>query len=261
MIGEDDFFHDYDGGGGDERDKERDKERDIENPRGRLDSYKLTAYRGGGGGGSCGKPPELYSIHKGRVKTIKPFGAFIAVRFILFFCFTRVAILLFLSLISLFLRSRKMRIESASWCLTHSLCVLSTAHAFLYLWQIDGFDRDGLLHIGNISNTRLEKVEDVLEMGESVWVKVTSHGEEGKYSVDMRNVSQSDGRDKDPSNISIEDKRGRGGHGRSGPIRLDAVLNTKCTRCGGYARVYAVANIISIFALPGCGPLFVLSFV
>lgn len=38
--------------------------------------------------------------------------------------------------------------------------------------QIEGFDRDGLLHISCISKFTVSKVEDVLSVGDVVWVKV-----------------------------------------------------------------------------------------
>eukprot|EP00928_Gymnodinium_smaydae_P030020 TRINITY_DN22437_c0_g1_i1.p1 TRINITY_DN22437_c0_g1~~TRINITY_DN22437_c0_g1_i1.p1 ORF type:complete len:406 (-),score=90.26 TRINITY_DN22437_c0_g1_i1:166-1383(-) len=54
--------------------------------------------------------------------------------------------------------------------------------------------KDGLLHVSCISRDRVERVEDELTVGLTVWVKVSSvKPEEGKYSVDMRPVSQKDG--------------------------------------------------------------------
>lgn len=71
---------------------------------------------------------------------------------------------------------------------------------FLQLGSGDVY-KDGLLHISNISasNSRPERVEDLLHDGQQVWVKVTEiKAEELKYGLDMRFVDQSDGTDLDP---------------------------------------------------------------
>nr|PIL97559.1 S1 RNA binding domain-containing protein [Toxoplasma gondii COUG] len=98
--------------------------------------------------------------------------------------------------------------------------------------SIDGFDRDGLLHISCISSQKLDRVDDALAVGDKVWVKVTKVEEGGKYGLDMRGISQKDGADNDPNNLS----RSRGT--RSGPrkqerITVDAIYNIACQRCGG----------------------------
>ncbi|CDJ69209.1 S1 RNA-binding domain containing protein, putative [Eimeria necatrix] len=43
--------------------------------------------------------------------------------------------------------------------------------AFGAFVALDGFDRDGLLHISCISKDKIDKVEDVLSVGDKVWVK------------------------------------------------------------------------------------------
>ncbi|PFH32352.1 S1 RNA binding domain-containing protein [Besnoitia besnoiti] len=98
--------------------------------------------------------------------------------------------------------------------------------------SIEGFDRDGLLHISCISSQKLDKVDDVLAVGDKVWVKVTKVDEGGKYGLDMRGISQKDGADNDPNNLS------RTSGTRSRPqkeerITFDAVYNITCQRCGG----------------------------
>lgn len=56
--------------------------------------------------------------------------------------------------------------------------------------------KDGLLHISSISEERVDRIEDVLDVGAVVWCKVSSIKEdEDKYSLDMRRVSQKDGTD------------------------------------------------------------------
>jgi len=71
---------------------------------------------------------------------------------------------------------------------------------FLQLGNGDVY-KDGLLHISNISasNSRPERVEDLLQEGQQVWVKVTDvKAEDLKYGLDMRFVDQSNGTDLDP---------------------------------------------------------------
>ncbi|OEH75090.1 s1 RNA binding domain-containing protein [Cyclospora cayetanensis] len=89
---------------------------------------------------------------------------------------------------------------------------------------LDGFDRDGLLHISAISKNMIDKVEDVLSVGDKVWVKVTKVDEGGRYSLDMRDISQSDGTDKDPNNLQ-KTKTHRPTSLRQEAIVLQAVVN------------------------------------
>lgn len=98
--------------------------------------------------------------------------------------------------------------------------------------------KDGLLHISCISATRIEKVEDVLSQGENIWVKVCNvKEEEGKYSVDMRYVSQKDGKDLDPNNINGPVPQGGGKDSNFKPIELGAIHNTVCTKCGSHGHL------------------------
>ncbi|PHJ23156.1 s1 rna binding domain-containing protein [Cystoisospora suis] len=99
--------------------------------------------------------------------------------------------------------------------------------------SIDGFDRDGLLHISCISSQKLDKVDDVLTVGDKVWVKVTKVEDGGKFGLDMRGISQKDGTDNDPNNLSRQ--RGPRPKAPNQQERLapDAVYNVTCHRCGG----------------------------
>lgn len=51
-----------------------------------------------------------------------------------------------------------------------------------------GGGREGLVHISKIANRRIDKVEDVLKEGQLVEAKVLEVDEDGKISLDMRNV-------------------------------------------------------------------------
>ena len=51
-----------------------------------------------------------------------------------------------------------------------------------------GGGKEGLLHISKISNKRVEKVEDVLSVGDEVKVKVTNIDNQGKIDLNMRDL-------------------------------------------------------------------------
>merc|ERR1711991_81562 len=98
----------------------------------------------------------------------------------------------------------------------------------------------GLVHVSQISQYRVDNCAEVLEVGESVWIKCVKVDEEGgKLSFAMRYVNQRDGTDLDPHNVELErnsNRRGGGGGGgrrRGNRTELGAVLPTSCKRCGG----------------------------
>jgi len=70
--------------------------------------------------------------------------------------------------------------------------------AFMQLGEGDAF-KDGLLHLSCMAKERVETVHEAgLEMDMKIWVKVSEVKEmDGKYSLDMRYVSQKDGTDLD----------------------------------------------------------------
>ena len=49
---------------------------------------------------------------------------------------------------------------------------------------------DGMLHISQISDKRLDKVTDVLKVGQEVKVKLVAIDDKGKLSLSMKNVEQ-----------------------------------------------------------------------
>ena len=49
--------------------------------------------------------------------------------------------------------------------------------------------KEGLLHISEISNKRVEKTEDVLKEGQSVRVKVISMESEDKFNLSMKTLN------------------------------------------------------------------------
>ncbi|KAL8434768.1 hypothetical protein ACSSS7_002905 [Eimeria intestinalis] len=69
------------------------------------------------------------------------------------------------------------------------------------------------------------------QIGDKVWVKVCKV-EDGKYSLDMRDISQRDGTDNDPNNVH-KGRPSRSAAYKQEAIVLEAVLNVTCARCGG----------------------------
>ena len=55
-----------------------------------------------------------------------------------------------------------------------------------------GGEREGLLHISKISNKRVEKVEDVLNVGDEVKVKVSNIDNQGKIDLNMKDLETGD---------------------------------------------------------------------
>lgn len=55
-----------------------------------------------------------------------------------------------------------------------------------------GGDKEGLLHISKISSKRVEKVEDVLSVGDEVKVKVTNIDNQGRIDLNMKDLETSE---------------------------------------------------------------------
>ena len=47
-------------------------------------------------------------------------------------------------------------------------------------------EKDGLLHISEIADRRIQRVEDVLKLGDEVWVKVLDIDERGKIRLSRK---------------------------------------------------------------------------
>lgn len=102
--------------------------------------------------------------------------------------------------------------------------------------KIPGHHRNGLVHISQLSQSRVEEVSDVVRVGSTVWCKVISVDSDcNKVGLSMKVVQQSTGKDLDPNGVQTyqDDKRRRSFSEYSTPrITLDAVYNTTCRRCG-----------------------------
>ncbi len=54
--------------------------------------------------------------------------------------------------------------------------------------------KEGLLHISKIANRRINNVEDVLNMGDKVWVKLAEIDKQGRLNLTAKNVEENEGR-------------------------------------------------------------------
>jgi polyribonucleotide nucleotidyltransferase len=50
--------------------------------------------------------------------------------------------------------------------------------------------KDGMVHISKLSEKRVEKVEDVVNIGDMVWVKVTEIDEKGRVNLSLRDAQR-----------------------------------------------------------------------
>ncbi|XP_061678589.1 nucleolar protein of 40 kDa [Syngnathoides biaculeatus] len=104
--------------------------------------------------------------------------------------------------------------------------------------RLPGYKKEGLVHVSEMSATRVESAAEVVDVGEKVWIKVIGreiNGEKIKLSFSMKAVNQGTGRDLDPNNVMAEQdaRRRRQFRDHTGNrITLEAVLNTTCTKCG-----------------------------
>ena len=50
--------------------------------------------------------------------------------------------------------------------------------------------KDGMVHISKLAEKRVEKVEDVVNIGDMVWVKVTDIDEKGRVNLSLRDAQR-----------------------------------------------------------------------
>ena len=108
--------------------------------------------------------------------------------------------------------------------------------------------RSGLVHLSQLSSTRVEAPEEVVAQGERVFVKVIAVDvAANRVSLSLKACSQDDGTDRDPMNVEGErlsrgrqrgqagdegaDGDHRGGDNRNA-ITLGAIVAATCSRCG-----------------------------
>uniref|UniRef100_A0A3P8WFI6 Zinc finger CCHC domain-containing protein 17 n=1 Tax=Cynoglossus semilaevis TaxID=244447 RepID=A0A3P8WFI6_CYNSE len=104
--------------------------------------------------------------------------------------------------------------------------------------RLPGYRKEGLVHVSEMSASRVEKASEIVDVGEQVWIKVIGReirGDKVKMSFSMKAVNQGTGRDLDPNNVNAEQdaRRRRQFRDQTGnKITLEAVLNTTCSKCG-----------------------------
>uniref|UniRef100_A0A3B4XKM9 Zinc finger CCHC domain-containing protein 17 n=1 Tax=Seriola lalandi dorsalis TaxID=1841481 RepID=A0A3B4XKM9_SERLL len=104
--------------------------------------------------------------------------------------------------------------------------------------RLPGYKKEGLVHVSEMSATRVENASEIVDVGEQVWIKVIGkeiRGDKVKLSFSMKAVNQGTGRDLDPNNVMAEQDARRRKQFRDqtgNRITLEAVLNTTCSKCG-----------------------------
>jgi polyribonucleotide nucleotidyltransferase len=64
--------------------------------------------------------------------------------------------------------------------------------------------RDGLVHVSQIENRRLNHPSDVLQEGQEVWVKLMGFDDRGKVRLSMKVVDQETGEEAKPEKEDAE---------------------------------------------------------
>jgi len=86
--------------------------------------------------------------------------------------------------ISIFGKQNKTKVIEAGMIYTGTVSRIMSFGAFVDL----GGGNEGLLHISKISSKRVEKVEDVLNVGDEVTVKVSEIDEQGRINLNMKDL-------------------------------------------------------------------------
>lgn len=104
--------------------------------------------------------------------------------------------------------------------------------------RLPGYKKEGLVHVSEMSASRVENASEIVDMGEKIWIKVIGReiqGDKVKLSFSMKAVNQGTGQDLDPNNVNgdQDQRRRRKFRDHTGNrITLEAVLNTTCSKCG-----------------------------
>ncbi|XP_026558229.1 nucleolar protein of 40 kDa isoform X1 [Pseudonaja textilis] len=104
--------------------------------------------------------------------------------------------------------------------------------------KIPGTPKQGLVHKSQMSNCRVDKPSEMVDVGEKVWVKLIGKEKKDdklKLSLSMKVVNQGTGKDLDPNNVVLEQEARKKCSFRdytNQKITLEAVLNTVCKKCG-----------------------------
>ncbi|XP_039977059.1 nucleolar protein of 40 kDa isoform X1 [Xiphias gladius] len=104
--------------------------------------------------------------------------------------------------------------------------------------RLPGYKKEGLVHVSEMSASRVENASEIVDVGEQVWIKVIGReirDDKVKLSFSMKAVNQGTGQDLDPNNVMAEQDARRRKQFRDqtgNRITLEAVLNTTCSKCG-----------------------------
>ncbi|XP_026155414.1 zinc finger CCHC domain-containing protein 17 [Mastacembelus armatus] len=104
--------------------------------------------------------------------------------------------------------------------------------------RLPGYKKQGLVHVSEMSATRVDNPSEIVDVGEQVWIKVIGkeiQGDKVKLSFSMKAVNQGTGQDLDPNNVMAEQdarRRKQFKDQTANKITLEAVLNTTCSKCG-----------------------------
>eukprot|EP01113_Clastostelium_recurvatum_P045339 TRINITY_DN7782_c0_g1_i2.p1 TRINITY_DN7782_c0_g1~~TRINITY_DN7782_c0_g1_i2.p1 ORF type:complete len:308 (+),score=93.00 TRINITY_DN7782_c0_g1_i2:3-926(+) len=114
---------------------------------------------------------------------------------------------------------------------------VTSVQAFGAFCSLPGFKKQGLVHISQVSNYKVDSLAGIVDVGDSVYVKVIkieTAEEGGRIGLNMKYVDQTTGADSDPNNVQLmlTDKQKKAPREGRAPISLDAILNTICSKCG-----------------------------
>ncbi|XP_026535225.1 nucleolar protein of 40 kDa [Notechis scutatus] len=104
--------------------------------------------------------------------------------------------------------------------------------------KIPGTPKQGLVHKSQMSNCRVDKPSEMVDVGEKVWVKLIGKEKKDdklKLSLSMKVVNQGTGKDLDPNNVVLDQEARKKCSFKdytNQKITLEAVLNTVCKKCG-----------------------------
>ncbi|KAL1131276.1 hypothetical protein AAG570_010894, partial [Ranatra chinensis] len=113
---------------------------------------------------------------------------------------------------------------------------VASSHNYGAFVKIPGGNLQGLVHRTQVSSTSVDDVTQVLQKGDRVWCKVFKITDDGKLSLSMKVVDQGNGTDLDPNGVIMHQdeqrRKTRPDYSKRNTIKLEAVLNTTCTKCG-----------------------------
>ena len=100
--------------------------------------------------------------------------------------------------------------------------------------------KDGMVHISKLADHRVEKVEDVVNIGDMIWVKVTEIDEKGRVNLSYKDALKDQGRRAASEPVSES---------------IPRTLAARCITAGPYLEgLPAFAPFVFCASKKGCGP-------